>query len=286
MRFVDITLPTIANTQGILTLELLKSIVQAGKKLEPVVEAFVSADTLDSDNNVALCDASSGTFIITLPTAVGISGKIFDIVKIEASEISVVIATTSGQTIGTRPSSNIALNRLNDYIRVVSDGTNWEILSKKETEILTAVASGTISYTGRTDADFLASSADVPLGEGIWMLRAYFSVSSGTGTSIGIRDGSGLYSADGADSAATPATLVSGTNIASVNGDPTLVEYSSASALTLSAAGTNQRSPAGFVEVVVVVDGGTETVFAVPQIAFSTTGAAFTEAYIRAERIW
>ncbi len=259
---------------------------ETGGVVNKNVESFNSVDTLDSANDVALCDASGGGFTITLPSAIGITGKVYDIVKIEDSTNSILIDTSLAQLIGTRAGAAIGLNRLNDYIRVLSDGTNWEILAKKETEILTAVASGTVTFAGRTAADFLASSADVPLTEGIWKLRAYFSLDIGTGTFTGLLEPSGLYSADGANSAATPAALSAGANVSSVDGDPTMVQYSTTAPVFPISSGTNSRFPAGFVEVIVVVDGGTETVFAVPNIDFVTAGTARTDAYIRAERIW
>jgi hypothetical protein len=61
---------------------------------------------------------------ITLPTAVGISGKVFNIKRTGAS--AVTVATTSSQTID--GSTTYVLNTANQNLTVVSNGANWFIL--------------------------------------------------------------------------------------------------------------------------------------------------------------
>lgn len=249
------------------------------------VEVFNSSDTLDADNDVALCDASGGGFNITLPTAVGAIGKVYDIIKTDSSINQVVMLTTSGQTIGIRSSTSIRLNVNNDSLSVVSNGTNWDILFKRETEFSTANASGTTNYSGRTTGDFLASSTDLLLNEGIFKLRSYYSVDSSNGTSIGLNDATGLYSADGANNSTTPALLSAGANVSFVLGEPLMGAYSTILPLSLPVAQNFQRHPAGNCVVIIGIDGGTQSVFAVPNIAFSTTGSAACVPLITAERL-
>lgn len=82
--------------------------------------------TAASDDDVILCDASSGAFTITLPTAVGIGGKIYIIKKTDSSTNKVSIdgngaETLDGQTI-------IKLYVQYQTIKIMSDGTNWAVL--------------------------------------------------------------------------------------------------------------------------------------------------------------
>lgn len=67
----------------------------------------------------------SATATITLPTAVGITGRVYHIKSIGAA-ITVTIATTSSQTIDGSTTQTIAIQY--DSISVVSDGSNWHII--------------------------------------------------------------------------------------------------------------------------------------------------------------
>jgi hypothetical protein len=69
-------------------------------------------------------DCTSGTFTVTLPTAVGIVGQQFVIKNSSAGTIT--IATTSAQTIDGSASGAIALGQY-DSLSVLSDGANWII---------------------------------------------------------------------------------------------------------------------------------------------------------------
>lgn len=80
---------------------------------------------LQSDD-VILGDATSGAITITLPTAVGFSGKVFNIKKTDSSVNSVTIATTSSQTID----GALTAPLISQYqsLTLVSNGTNWSVL--------------------------------------------------------------------------------------------------------------------------------------------------------------
>lgn len=80
---------------------------------------------LQSDD-VILGDATSGAITITLPTAVGNSGEVFHIKKIDSSVNAVTVATTSSQTIDGVTTQTIGVQYKN--ITVVSNGSNWSIL--------------------------------------------------------------------------------------------------------------------------------------------------------------
>jgi hypothetical protein len=76
-------------------------------------------------NDVLLCDATSGAQTITLPTAVGNSGKPFNIMKTDSSANSVTINTTSSQTIDGVTSKVISTQY--QGFSMVSDGSNWNL---------------------------------------------------------------------------------------------------------------------------------------------------------------
>src|SRR6185503_14753124 len=70
------------------------------------------------------CDASGGAFTITLPTAVGATGKEYLITRTDilASTNLLAVATTSSQTIGGAPNSYLWPG---EFLKVESDGANW-----------------------------------------------------------------------------------------------------------------------------------------------------------------
>ena len=91
----------------------------------------VSANTtLDSTYGTVLVDASGGAKTITLPTAVGIAGKIYSIKKTDSAENTVTIATTSSQTID--GATTLLLRIQHETVVLQSNGANWEILAKYE----------------------------------------------------------------------------------------------------------------------------------------------------------
>jgi hypothetical protein len=83
--------------------------------------------TLTTADEVILADASSSitTLTITLPTAVG-NQNMYDLKKIDSSNKTVTVATTSSQTID--GSSSTVLKVQYASISVVSDGSNWYII--------------------------------------------------------------------------------------------------------------------------------------------------------------
>ena len=70
-------------------------------------------------------NATSGTFTLTLLTAVGREGKIYNL-KNSGTGV-VTLATTSGQTIDGEASGALTLNQY-DNLQAQSDGANWNIL--------------------------------------------------------------------------------------------------------------------------------------------------------------
>jgi hypothetical protein len=85
--------------------------------------------TLTTSNSIVLCNSTgvNNDIIITLPTAIGNSGKIFYIKKIDSYELSdVTINTSLSQTIDGELSKTIKIQY--QTIAVVSNGANWFII--------------------------------------------------------------------------------------------------------------------------------------------------------------
>lgn len=79
--------------------------------------------TLTSSESYCTGDVSGGAFSFTLPTAVGIAGRIYTIKKIDSSTTGVGIATTGGQTIDGAASASLVSQW--DCISVLSNNVNW-----------------------------------------------------------------------------------------------------------------------------------------------------------------
>ena len=80
--------------------------------------------TLDSTDYTVECTANS--FDITLPTAVGITGRVYNI-KNSAAGTTITLKTTSAQTIDGSASGVLTVLYLNNA-QVQSNGANWIIL--------------------------------------------------------------------------------------------------------------------------------------------------------------
>lgn len=148
-------------------------------------------------------DATSAGFVVTLPTAASITGQRIKVIKIDVTTNSIQIATTSAQTVGGRSSTDVIMRQLGDYIEVVSDGSNWLIADKKETQYMLAAAGTTLG----TDGIYPALACSVPLTYGVWEVAGSFTVQMGTLSGGGLSDTSGFYAADGAGTGSAPSAL-------------------------------------------------------------------------------
>ncbi len=92
---------------------------------KPIV-AKSGAYTITIDDEVIIADASGGSFTITLPTAVGISGKTYWIKKIDATANIVTVDGNGAQTIDDGLTAVIGTQY--EAITVVSDGTEWWVI--------------------------------------------------------------------------------------------------------------------------------------------------------------
>lgn len=91
----------------------------------PVVSTAISYAALATDYLI-LANVSGGGLTVTLPTAVGVTGRLFEVKKTDSSANLVTIATTGGQTID--GSASAAIGMPQTALLCCSDGTNWEII--------------------------------------------------------------------------------------------------------------------------------------------------------------
>jgi hypothetical protein len=116
-----LTLGSTTSTVGNLTLSNLTFQGQTQAYI-----ARTSAYSITLFDNVITANATAGAFSVTLPTAVGITGKVYTVKKIDSSANAVTVATTSAQTIDGSASEILSFQY--DGITVQSNGANWFII--------------------------------------------------------------------------------------------------------------------------------------------------------------
>lgn len=92
--------------------------------------AYVSktgAYTATSTDETIAADATTAAFQVTLPTASGRTGQRYTIKKTDSSANAVTVGTTSSQTIDGSTTYSLATQW--KYVTVVSNGSNWLIIS-------------------------------------------------------------------------------------------------------------------------------------------------------------
>lgn len=108
---------------------------------------------VDADDQVVLLDGSSATVEATLPTAVGILGKMYVLKCIDKTN-ACTVATNGSETI--EGAAGYTFGSVNDSIRVVSNNANWYILASDLTAIFNkqifTSGSGTYTPTSGTKA--------------------------------------------------------------------------------------------------------------------------------------
>jgi hypothetical protein len=83
--------------------------------------------TLTATDEVVYADATSGAFTVSLPTAGSRGGQTYTIKRANAGANNVTVGTTSSQTID--GSTTYVLSAQYKYVTVVSNGSNWLIIS-------------------------------------------------------------------------------------------------------------------------------------------------------------
>lgn len=84
--------------------------------------------TITEKDSVILANATSAAFQITLPTAVGITGRQYTIKRINSAANNVTVGTASSQTIDGATTKTLGTQWA--FVTVVSDGANWVIVSQ------------------------------------------------------------------------------------------------------------------------------------------------------------
>lgn len=82
--------------------------------------------TITTNDTVIICDATSGAFTVTLPTAVGNTGRRYFIKKIDVTVNAVTVDGDGTETID--DGLTAVLNTQYEAIGIVSDGTEWWII--------------------------------------------------------------------------------------------------------------------------------------------------------------
>lgn len=218
------------------------------------------AYTLTSSDRHIRADASGGGFTIDLPTASGITGKIYKIKKIDSTNNIVIIDASTTETI--EGMLTWELRNPFDFVEVISDGTNWNVVDYTEPSIHVfrrkgttenrwyiggMVAGGTMS-TGAVVADNVYASPFM-VGAPITLNDMGVNVVTGaalTNVRIGIYKDKNNYPADLVVEAGEVATATSST-FASV------------------ALGTPQKLQPGLYWFTIAVSGG-------PTLRYITTG--------------
>lgn len=91
--------------------------------MKPNIKSVTSDTQLTDLDSVVLVNATSGAKTITLPDARTVSGKQLKIKKTDASGNAVTVAGTIDGAV------NYTLSAQNDYVALVSDGSNWYVVS-------------------------------------------------------------------------------------------------------------------------------------------------------------
>lgn len=103
----------------------LDSVVVGGSIAFPIANK-TGAYTLTASDHTVTCNASSAAFIITLPTSVGITGRVYIIKKTDSSANVVTVDGNGSETIDGALTQ--ALGNQWESITVQSDGTNWVVI--------------------------------------------------------------------------------------------------------------------------------------------------------------
>ena len=99
---------------------------KSGSSFVGAVSTKTANYTLTGTDCAVNCDTTSSAFTITLPTAVGVSGKTYVIKRITAGTNRLTVATTSSQTID--GITTAIIDEQWASITVYSDGANWFIM--------------------------------------------------------------------------------------------------------------------------------------------------------------
>lgn len=100
--------------------------VSNAKAVQPVSAATY---TVEQDDDIVLCDATTTAIALTLPLASTMSGQELVIIKTDSSSHTVVVGTTNNEWIATRSNHSVTLSDPDSALRVLSVGSQgWYLL--------------------------------------------------------------------------------------------------------------------------------------------------------------
>lgn len=82
--------------------------------------------TVTSSDDYIRCDGSGGAFTVNLPTAVGISGRMYTFKKIDSSGNTITLDGNGSETIDLVTTKSLSVQ--NDFLRIISNGTGWDLI--------------------------------------------------------------------------------------------------------------------------------------------------------------
>jgi hypothetical protein len=157
-----------------------------------------SAYTATSNDGIILCDSSGGAFTVTLPAAASNSGKILRFKKTDTSTNAVTVDGNASETID--GALTLKLCSRYDFLDIVSDGSNWQVISKRIivaasiglTSNVTPAVNTVIKYDTKlfdthTAYDTSTGLFTVPTGEGGKYRVSVVMSASGGATNVYIR---------------------------------------------------------------------------------------------------
>jgi hypothetical protein len=103
------------------------SMIQVAGAIATAVTSKTAAYTLTASDATVLGDTTSGAFTLTLPTAVGITGRIYTVKRGNGGSNNLMVSGTSAQTFDGATTKTLGAQYA--ALTVQSDGANWQILS-------------------------------------------------------------------------------------------------------------------------------------------------------------
>jgi hypothetical protein len=90
------------------------------------VSTISTNQTLDSTQHIVYADSTVSSFTITLPTSTGRDGRLFKIIKINATNV-VTIAVQSGDKINSVTNDTIVLYSQSESVSLFASNGSWII---------------------------------------------------------------------------------------------------------------------------------------------------------------
>jgi hypothetical protein len=139
---------TIPGTLGVTGVTTATGGLTLGASFVDKTTSLTSNTTLTSAHSTIFASASGGSFTITLPTAVGNTGLTYKIFKTDNTTNLVTIDGNGSQTVGGELTQALCGNTNNSVIKIISDGSNWELEDIKDEGSFTGTLTGTTGGSG------------------------------------------------------------------------------------------------------------------------------------------